>query len=129
MKVYSTDTIGKTMTIVLKESPYNIMWTRGAGFYVNPTVTLKRRLDGLADYCVNFEKRILLFSNENGLIRSDIFWTRSPGELFWKQCMDLSDNTDPSLWSTVIDTVYRNHTKDTGILVLGDIQSSVFFYT
>jgi hypothetical protein len=129
MKVYSTDRVPGHSATVLKESPYKIMWTRGNAFYVAPDVVLKTRLDALADYCKSFDKRILLFSKKNGVIRSDIFWTRSPEELFWKQCVDLSEKTEPNVWANVIDTVYRNHLNDPGILVLGKTQSSLYFYT
>lgn len=121
--MYSTDRVPGA--VVLKESPYKIMWTRGNAFYVAPDIILKKHLDALADYCKTFDKRMLLFS-KNNVIRSDIFWTRFPEELFWKQCMDLSE---PNVWANVIDTVYRNHTNDPGILVLGESQSSVYFYT
>lgn len=126
MKMYSTDRVPGA--VVLKESPYKIMWTRGNAFYVAPDIILKKHLDALADYCKTFDKRMLLFS-KNNVIRSDIFWTRFPEELFWKQCMDLSEQTEPNVWANVIDTVYRNHTNDPGILVLGESQSSLYFYT
>ena len=119
MKVYSTDRVpGVQNTTVLKETPYEIMWTRGNGFYVSPRVILKKRLDTLVEYCLQFDKTILLFSNSNGGIRSDIFWTRSPGEPFWKECLEQDG---------VIDTVYRDHINDPGILVLSDAQSYLFF--
>lgn len=105
------------------------MWNHGNAFYVAPNIILKRRLETLVDYCKSFDKRILLFSKKDGVIRSDIFWTHSPGELFWKQCMDLSEQTDPNVWANVIDTVYHNHINDPGILVIGESQSLLYFYT
>lgn len=127
MKLYSTDSVHKA--VVLKELPYKIMWERGNAFYVAPHVILKKSLETLADYCKSFDKRILLFSDKNSLIRSDIFWTRSPGELFWKQCMDLSDTGGPNVWANVVDAVYRQHTNDPGILVIGQSQSFLYFDT
>jgi len=130
MILYSTDREPGTLnsTTILKDSPYKIMWSRRDAFYVAPNVILKRRLDTLADYCKNFDKRILLFSKKDG-VRSDIFWTRNPGELFWKQCMDLSETEGPNVWANVINTVYRNHQNDPGILVLGESQSLLYFHT
>lgn len=127
MKLYSTDRVHNG--VVLRDSPYKIMWNHGDAFYVAPNVILKKRLETLTDYCKSFNKKILLFSKKNGVIRTDIFWTCSPGELFWKQCMDLSEQTDPNVWANVVDTVYRNHINDPGILVLGEPQSLLYFYT
>lgn len=129
MKVYSTDRLlGPVSTTVLKDSPYRIMWTRG-GFFVSPNLLLKKHLDTLEDYCLRFDKTVLLFSDPSGMIRADIFWTCSPGELFWKQCMDLSETEGPHQWASAIDTVYRNHKNDPGILVLGETQSRLYFST
>ena len=54
--MYSTDRVPGA--VVLKESPYKIMWTRGNAFYVAPDIILKKHLDALADYCKTFDKKI-----------------------------------------------------------------------
>lgn len=118
--MYSNGRILGVKATVLRESGHQIMFSRG-GFFVDHHLQIHKDLSILVDNCRKYDKRILLF-NRKGVIRDDVFWTSEPGDIFWRQCVDLEKND-----TNVLDKVYKMYINDPRILVINEHQSNLFF--